>query len=126
VANEWKMRQEIPNSQIRDAAEQFMSAWKLLEKEPPMSGLLLPLVNTAALTIELYLKCLSSEVIYTPDDEMEGISIVTAEPPKIEGRHSHTLVEIFNKIPEDYQLEINQAYVSEYIDDSREFESVLR
>lgn len=121
MANEWKIRQEIPDSQVKDAAEQFMSAWKLLEKQPPHSGILLPLINTAAVAIELYLKCLSSEEIYTPDDQTEGGYIVTAKPQK----PRHTFVEILNKIPQHYQLEIQQTYATEHANDSRTFEEVL-
>jgi hypothetical protein len=120
VVSEWKMRQEIPDGQVRDAAEQFMSAWKLLEKQP-RSGILLPLINTAAVAIELYLKCLSSEVIYTPDDQMDGWHTVTAKPQ----RFGHTLGEILNKIPRHHQLEIQQTYADKHANDSRTFEDVL-
>ena len=46
------MRQEIPNPQILDAADQYEEARKLLAEQPPGSGVLLPLMiftNTAAI-----------------------------------------------------------------------------
>ena len=56
----WRKRQEIPNAQVRDAAEQYEAARKLLT-QPPGSGILLPLMNVAAVAIELYLKSLSAK-----------------------------------------------------------------
>jgi hypothetical protein len=61
----WHRRQEIPDPLIRDAANQFESARKLLWMQPPGSGLLYPLMNTATVAIELYLRCLSAEKVYS-------------------------------------------------------------
>ncbi|MAT95785.1 MAG: hypothetical protein CL608_01350 [Anaerolineaceae bacterium] len=115
------MRQQIPNLQIKDAAEQYMHAFEILGNKPPASGILLPLMNVAAIAIELYLKSLSSEVVYTPDEQMEGISIVTAKPHKV----GHELVQKFKEIPESLQIEMKQSYTSKYNSDSRSFEDVL-
>jgi hypothetical protein len=49
--------------QIRDAADQFETARQLLDAQPPFAGLLCPLMNTAAVAIELYLKCLLAEKV---------------------------------------------------------------
>jgi len=46
----WRKRQEIPDAQVRDAADQFEAARKVLDAQPPGSGILLPLMNTAART----------------------------------------------------------------------------
>lgn len=114
-------RQEIPDCQVKDAADQYMNALILLNKMPPMSGVLLPLINTAAIAIELYLKSLSSEVIHTPQENMENMYIVTAKPQQF----GHGLVSILKKIPEDYVAEINQIYASLHNHDSRNFKAVL-
>ncbi len=38
----WSKRQEIPDAQVLDAADQYEEARKLLAKQPPGSGVLLP------------------------------------------------------------------------------------
>lgn len=116
-----KMRQEIPDCQIKDAADQFMNAWRLLEDKPPGSGVLLPLINTAAVAIELYLKCLSSKVIHTQNEKIDSMFLVSAKPQQ----RGHTLVNIFKKIPEEYRLQITEKYTSSYCDNYRNFEAVL-
>ena len=60
------MKPEIPNYQVKDSADQYMKVWSILNELPPGSGVLLPLINTGVVAIELYLKCMSSEYIYTP------------------------------------------------------------
>jgi len=123
MGNEYKMRQQIPDDLVKDAAEQFMSGWKLLEQNIiPGSGLLLPFINTGTLVIELYLKCLSSKVIHTPEGQIKDMYIVTAAPQK----SGHNLCNIFKKIPESYKVEMQQAYASTYDDESRKFEDILR
>lgn len=116
------MRQEIPNCQVKDAADQFMSAWTLLNKEPPGTGILLPLINAATVSIELYLKCLSSEVVFTPEGTVDNMFVVTAKPQQF----GHKLVSIFEKIPKKYQTKINQNYASIFSNDSRSFKHVLK
>ncbi|CAD6365969.1 hypothetical protein SHEWT2_03859 [Shewanella hafniensis] len=115
------MRQEIPDPQVKDAAEQYFNAWKELYKLPPGSGVLLPLMNTATVAIELYLKCLCSEKIFTPVDFEEGIFIVTAKPQK----HGHDFIEIFKKIPESYRYELTKQYTSFFENNSRNFEHII-
>ena len=58
---EWESRREIPNPQIRDVADQYEQARQILSMQPPGTGILLPLMNTASMAIELYLKCLAGE-----------------------------------------------------------------
>lgn len=103
----WKKRIVIPDPQVRDAAEQYDDARQLLQHQPPGTGVLLPLLNTAAVAVELFLKSLSSELKYVPVDDFDGLSSVHAEP---ELKH-HRLVELFNNLSADVrsQLEVNFA-----------------
>ena len=64
----WIKRQEIPDSQILDVADQYAQAFKLLAEQPLGSGIALPMMNSAAMAVELYLKSLSAELIYVEDD----------------------------------------------------------
>jgi len=90
----WQKRQEIPDSQILDAANQFESARKLLADQPPGVGIVLALFNAGAVAIELYLKSLSAELIYTPIDDCIGGSLVTARPV----RRDHKLVDLIDAL----------------------------
>ena len=85
------MRQEIPDPQILDAANQYESARRLLSAQPPGSGLVWPLLNTASVAIELYLKCLSAEKVYT--DAGEGWSKVSAKP-----EYGHVLTRLLDAL----------------------------
>ena len=102
------MKQEIPNYQVKDSADQYMEAWKILNELPPGSGVLLPLLNTGVVAIELYLKCMSSQDVHTPLGEKKGISVVTAMPQQ----SGHKLKSIFNKVPEEYRCVIKELYGS--------------
>ena len=89
---EWKSRKEIPNPQIKDVADQYDAARRILLNQLPDSGVLSPLLNVSAVAIELYLKCLSAEVKHTPlDDDLETY-IVSAQPIS----KSHALVCLFD------------------------------
>jgi hypothetical protein len=57
-------RREIPDPLIKDAADQYDQARRVLLAAG--SGVLLPLLNSAAMAIELYLKSLSSEKVLVP------------------------------------------------------------
>lgn len=96
-------RQEIPDPQIRDAADQFEAARQLLESQ---TGVLCPLMNTAAVAIELYLKCLSAEKVWT--DAGRGWSKVSAKP-----EFGHGLVELLDKVADDLRKELDRAFQSE-------------
>src|SRR5258708_618026 len=98
----WKKRSEIPDLQILDAAEQYDEARQLLYQQPPGSGVLLPLLNNAAVVVELFLKSLSSELIYLPVKGFDGLSKVRAEP---ELKH-HKLVELFDGISDDIRRQL--------------------
>lgn len=102
----WRKRWEIPDAQIRDAADQYEAARKLLARQPPFSGLLLPLMNVAAVAIELYLKCLSAELVHTPDEDFPNGFIVSAAPT----RWGHKLASLFAEIPDDLKRDIESEF----------------
>lgn len=104
---QWQKRQEIPDPQIRDAADQFELARQLLFAPPPGTGVLLPLLNTASVAIELYLKCLSAEKVYA--DVGGGWSIVSATP-----QHGHHLATLLDKVEADLRTELDRAYLTEF------------
>jgi hypothetical protein len=102
----WTKRQEIPNWQIVNAADQFQDACLLLANQPPRSGVLLPQINTAAISIELYLKSLSAERIYTPVADMPEMSVVSSSP----ARPGHSLREQFGVISKEIRDKLIAAY----------------
>lgn len=91
----WTKRQEIPDAQIREAADQFEAARRLLAEQPRGGGVLLPLMNTAAMAIELYLKCLSAELEFTAINDDIGGYMVTSAP-----KRGHALVALLDHIPQ--------------------------
>lgn len=106
---EWNIRREIPDMQIRDAADQYETARQLLAAQPPGLGILLPLMNVSVMAIELYLKCLSAKKVYIPithDLETHSINRVYSEP--IVG--GHVLTNIFSGIPDDIRDELARTY----------------
>ena len=106
----WSKRQEIPDPQILDAANQYEEARKLLAEQPPGSGVLLPLMNTAAIAVELYLKCLSAELIHVKDEQMPEGSRVYAEP----ARPGHNLVALLDAMPPDVRCSLINAFRSRW------------
>ncbi|HYE76218.1 MAG TPA: hypothetical protein VEF04_22925 [Blastocatellia bacterium] len=105
----WRRRWEIPDAQIRDAADQYEAARKLLAMQPPFSGVLLPLINVAAVAIELYLKCLSAELVHTPDEDFPGCFIVSAAPT----RWGHKLAPLFAEISDNLKRDLENAFQTE-------------
>jgi hypothetical protein len=93
---------------VKDAAEQYDDARQLLQQQPPGSGVLLPLLNTAAVAVELFLKSLSSELIHVPVDGFDGLSSVHAEP---ELKH-HRLVELFDNISDDVRSQLESDFTT--------------
>jgi hypothetical protein len=111
-AKAWRKRQEIPDAQICDAADQYEAARKLLAEQPPGLGVLLPQMNVAAVAIELYLKCLSAELVHTRDDGFPGLFLVTAAPT-LTGRKGHDLTALFGKLSDDLKQELEAAFQTE-------------
>ena len=104
---EWKSRREIPNPQIKDAAEQYEQARQILAKQPPGAGVLLPLVNSAAMAIELYLKCLAGEVIEVP--ESDGLQSCVVYAQANTGGHQFTT--ILCTTDEDIRRQMESIYL---------------
>ena len=106
----WSKRQEIPDPQVLDAADQYEEARKLLAEQPPGSGVLLPLMNTAAIAVELYLKRLAAELIHVEDEQMPEVSRVYAEP----ARRGHNLVALLDAMPPDVRCSLINAFRSRW------------
>lgn len=105
-------RSKIPDPQVRDAAEQYDDARKLLRQQPRGFGVLLPLLNTAAVAVELFLKSLSSKLVHTPSGNVEGMSIVHAIP---EMKH-HRLAELLDNIQDDVRTKLESSF-ADYMTD---------
>jgi len=108
----WTKRQKIPDPQILDAADQYEQARKVLAEHPPGTGVLLPLMNTAAMAVELYLKCLSAELIHVADERMPEASRVYAAPATT-GRQGHGLVDLLDAMPPDVHRLLIDAFDAE-------------
>lgn len=108
----WSKRQEIPDPQVRDAAKQYEEACKLLAAQPPGSGVLLPLMNTAAMAVELYLKCFSAELIHVEDEVISEASQVYAARAITNG-NGHGLVALLNAMRPDVRLALSNAFDAE-------------
>ncbi len=104
----WKKRRAIPDPQVQDAAEQYDDARQLLQQQPPGSGVLLPLLNAAAVAVELFLKSLSSELIHVQVKDFDGLSTVHAEP---ELKH-HRLVILFDNISDNVRLQLESDFAT--------------
>jgi hypothetical protein len=109
----WIKRQEIPDSQFLDAADQYEEARKVLAELPPGRSVLLPFMNTASMAIELYLKSLSAELIHVKDELMPAVSRVYAEPA-IMGRGGHRLVRLLDEIPDGVRTALVTAFDAEF------------
>lgn len=105
----WKKRQEIPDPQVRDAADQYEAAHRLLEAQPHGSGVLLPSINTAAVAIELYLKSLSARKVYSPSCGPAAGYTVHADPA-LRGRDGHRLQALLEEVPEDIRSDVEAAF----------------
>ena len=104
---EWKSRREIPNPEIRDAADQYQQARRILGKQPPGTGILLPLMNNAAMAIEPYLKCLADEVIHVPEsDELQSFEVYAQA-----NTGGHRFTAILLAIDEDVRNTMESTYV---------------
>jgi hypothetical protein len=75
--------------------------------QQPGSGLLLPLMNAAAIAIELYLKCLSAEKVYT--EAGRGRSKVSAKP----AMRCHVLTKLLGKVGGDVEHQLDHAFRAE-------------
>ena len=106
----WTKRQEIPDIQILDAADQYAQAYKLLSQQPPGSGVVLPMMNNAAMAVELYLKSFSAELIYIEDDQMPEASWVYSEPAITSGKGGHGLVDLLDAMRKEYRCILTDVF----------------
>jgi hypothetical protein len=103
----WSTQREIPDSHIVDTADQYEDACRLLIS--PGSGVVLPAMNTAAISIELYLKSLSAKRIYSADTDMPEISTISVYAE----RTGHHLKSLFDAISEDIRVKLTAAFDNE-------------
>lgn len=102
----WSKRQAIPDASVLDAAVQFHDGchvlWKALLNE---CGVLLPFMNSAAMSIELYLKSLAAELKWVPQED--GVSIVYSVPAR-----GHEPTKLLTAIPDDVRVKLAAAFVA--------------
>ena len=91
----WRRRQEIPNAQVLDAANQYEAACRVLRSQLSEGGILLPFLNVSVMAVELYLKSLSSKLEFVPQED--GCETVSAKPDKFE----HSPTKLLEAIPVD-------------------------
>lgn len=105
----WNKRQQIPDAQVRDAADQYDDARQLLDALPIGTGVVLPLLNTAAVAVELYLKSLGSQTIHRPEAGFPAVSRVYAAPEV----KRHMLDELLDAIPDDIRRQLEDEFMAE-------------
>lgn len=102
----WKIRTQVPDQQIRDVADQYEEARRLLWALPPGSGVLHPAINASIIAVELYLKSLTSESVHVPlKDEIDGARVYSK--PQVP---NHRLEEIYDAIKPELKPEIEQQF----------------
>jgi hypothetical protein len=106
-AQPWKKRSEIPDMQVLDVAEQYHDASRILHAQAPGAGVLLPLMNAAAVSVELFLKSLSSESVFIPEPMSGGYKVYASPEVK-----RHTLVELFESIPKDIRDQLESQFAA--------------
>ena len=104
-----RSRREIPNRDVKDSADQYDDARRLLEGASLEVGVVLPLMNSASVAIELYLKCLASETVYVPIGDEIGMCRVYARA-EVRG---HDLVKILAAIDDDIRLQLEETFADE-------------
>jgi len=96
------------NSQIKDAAQQYLKASNLLREQGAFSGVVLPLIVNAAFSIELFLKAANSSDIHNLilDDDCY---VITAKPNKF----GHGLSTLFESLDTRIRQDMSNKYTSE-------------
>jgi hypothetical protein len=89
-----------------------------LDDQPPLAGVLYPLINTAAVAIELYLKCLSAEKVYA--DVGVGWARASAGPER-----GHDLTALLGEVEGDLRDELHRAFQIELAFVGLSFRSAL-
>lgn len=115
-------RREVPDPQVKDAADQFNRAHKMLAALPAGSGVLLPTINTAAMAIELYLKSMAAEMVHAPTAGLASVSTVHAQP----GKTGHNLVALFDAIAPQHQSDLETKFTSSGVSPGKTLRDSLR
>jgi hypothetical protein len=117
----WKSRQEFPDGVIRHTADQYECASRLLWEEAVSgSPVLFPFLNCAAIALELYLKSLDAKLIFTPDEHIPGMSVVT-----VKSQWGHALVPLFDKIAEEDRTQLEDAFVTKHPEANSSFREMV-
>jgi hypothetical protein len=95
---------EIPDPQVKDAADQYDEARRVLEALGPFSGVVLPLLNNSIVAVELYLKSLNAERIYLPSPYPNWLE-VRAKPQR-----GHELEVLLDAIPKEYREPLEREF----------------
>lgn len=102
------MISEIPNQQILEGAKYYSHAHEMLDQ----SGsdlVLLPAIHCAAIAMELYLKSLCGQNVYTPSPYAQDVDLVTAASP-----HGHCLPSLYDKAPQHFRERLDkEAFTKE-------------
>ncbi len=89
---------------MKDAADQYDEARRVLEALGPFSGVVLPLLNTSIVAVELYLKSLNAEKIYRPLPDSIWAEI-RAKPHK-----GHELEILFDAIDKEHREPLEREF----------------
>lgn len=106
VGTAWKRRREVPDQQVRDAADQYEEARRLLWDLLPGSGVLLPAINAASIAVELYLKSLASQSIHVPVSDCMDAARVYAKPEVA----NHHLQAVYDAIDDEIKSELEEQF----------------
>ena len=96
------MNSEIPNQQILEGAKYYRRAHETLDQSGS-DWVLLPAIHCAAIAMELYLKSLCGQSVYTPSPFVQDVDIVTAASP-----YGHRLPSLYDKVPKDFQDKLDK------------------
>ena len=111
MPQEWKSRREVPNPLVKDVADQYEQARLILSRHPHGTGVLLPTMNAAVMAIELYLKCLSAEVIHVPEEEPVKTDEVKSYRVYAQAKAGrHDFKRILCGIEDDIQRQLKASY----------------
>jgi len=90
---------------VLDAARQFHAGFSLMIGQPPYSGVLLPALHCASISLELFLKALSAHEIEVPEAAPATGGYIYAQSPS----KSHKLEDLFDEAPADIRKHIEDT-----------------
>ncbi len=89
---------EVPDGQILDAANDFLTAFSALAQSLPGGGVLYGALHCGAIAIELFLKAWTAEQVEVPHDDGLGAMVFARAVDK-----GHALVARFNSAPVQFR-----------------------